>query len=98
MSERCAQTKSDNSNGRFPIVNRHSQREAHTLQDIFDFAKALSSEILSFEHVSFSFLNELTDETNVSILEAVRGTNGEFEFVDGAIPQLSQQGRYLHRS
>src|SRR6185503_15876835 len=60
------------------------EREAHVLEDLFDLLERLAAEVLRLEHVLLRPLNELTDEGDVRVLEAVRRTNRELELVDRA--------------
>src|SRR4029077_6982675 len=67
-----------------PIVDLHPERKTHVCQDLLDLLQALSSEILRLEHVLLASLNELADELDVRVLQAVGAPHAELELVDAA--------------
>src|SRR5262249_5017825 len=74
-----------------PIVDLHAQRQAHVREDLFDLLQRLTAEVLGLEHVLLGPLNELADERDVRVLEAVRRANRELELLDRAEEVLVQR-------
>src|SRR5580658_2228070 len=67
-----------------PVVDLHSEREPHVRKDFLDLFEALAAEVLGLQHVLLGALNQLADEGDVGVLQAVGGSNRELELVDGA--------------
>src|SRR5689334_19680347 len=65
-----------------PVVELHSEPKSHGREDLFDFLEGLATEVLRLQHVLLAALNELTDERDVRVLEAVRTPHGQLELVD----------------
>src|ERR1700722_10201481 len=67
-----------------PAVDLHAEREPHVREDLLDLFEALATEVLRLEHVLLGALNELSDELDVRVLEAVRAPDAQLELIDAA--------------
>src|SRR4051812_46358478 len=76
---------------RRPVIDLHPQREPHVGEDLFDLLQGLATEILRLEHVLLRALNELTDQGDVRVLEAVGRANRELELLHRAEEVLVQR-------
>src|SRR5688500_2081131 len=60
----------------------HAERQTEAGENIFDLIERLPSEVLGGEHLALGPLYQIPERTDVGILEAVRGTDGEVELFD----------------
>ena len=62
--------------------------EVHGSQDFLDFVERLAAEVRRAQHLGFRLQDQVADIDDVVVLQAVRRTDAEFQFVD-----LLEQGR-----
>src|SRR5690348_13224235 len=66
-------------------IKLHAEAEAEVLENFLDFVERLAAEVLGAQHFGFGALDEIADGLDVGVLEAVVGTDAEFELFDRAV-------------
>src|SRR6186713_3391019 len=64
-----------------PVVELHAETQAHGGQDLFDFFERLATKVLGLEHVLLGLLNQLADQGDVGVLQAVGRAHAQLELV-----------------
>src|SRR5690606_6376119 len=67
---------------RRPARHFHAEVETHRSQHFLDFVQRLAAEVRRAEHFRLRLLDQVADVDDVVVLQAVRRTDRQFEFVD----------------
>ena len=62
-------------------VDLHAEREPHLGEDLLDLVEGLPAEVAGLEHLRFRLLDELADDVDAGVLEAVGRPHGELQLV-----------------
>src|SRR6185437_4241399 len=69
-------------------IELHAKGQAETRENLFDFVERFTAEILGAKHLGFALLNQVPDGLNIGVLEAVIGTDAEFQLFHRAVQHL----------
>src|SRR5512137_2254806 len=71
--------------GLFPVLGRpfdlHAEGKTHLGEDLLDLVEGLAAEVAGFEHLRLRLLDQLADDMNPGILEAIGRPDGELELI-----------------
>src|SRR6187402_2025283 len=72
------------------LVELHAKRETEGLELVLDFVERLLAEVAILEHLLLGLHGEFADRGDIGVVQAVRGANGELDFVDRHVEELAE--------
>src|SRR5262245_47160678 len=75
------------------LIDPHAEAQPHRVQDFLDLVQTLPAEVLGFEHLALSLLNQLANRPDVRVLEAVVGPDRELELFNALVEILVADAR-----
>ncbi len=77
-----------------PVLDLHTEGQTHVGKDLANLLEGLAAKVLGLEHLCVGLLNQLTDEVDVRVLQAVRASHRQLELFHAA-EEVLVEGLFL---
>ena len=72
------------------LVELHAEGQAEGFELFLDFVEGLFAEVAILEHLLLGLHREFADGGDVRVVQAIRRTDGELDFVDRHVEELAE--------